>query len=352
MKIELAEVLLAYLFMNAFLSGLCYHVDDFSRRLKGYTLMVYASHYWGQHIREALSLGMPEQHIIERVNCFLAKRSNLESSLQVSLMTPKFPRVHREMLHSTPEDFSFNADRVKSSSRLHVAVCHGLDWVVRDCINKSTERISNQDSFGTSALHEAAGAGSIDLVNMLLTAGAKPLIRDKDGKLPLYHAAKAGHVSIKAILLKHGGSSGASVEREKYDRYDANIFGSYDKLQSLPEAGGQYELSGGRDGPDPSELEVAFCDAAAAGNADVVQQLLNDRENIKLEKYGTKALVLAIQREHEEVLEVLLRGGANPSCPDGSPAIRIPLHQAIRHDHIRIASRCSNPGLILRPEAV
>lgn len=181
-KIELAEVLLVYLLMDAFLSGLCYHVDDFSRRLQNYPSIVYASHYWGQHVREALSLGMPEQHIIERVNCFLAKRSNLESSLQVSLMTAKFPRVHQETFQSTPEDFAFNADRVKSRSRLHVAVCHGLDWVVRDCIDKSPETISNQDSFGTSALHEVAGAGSVVLVNMLLTAGAKPLIRDKVGK--------------------------------------------------------------------------------------------------------------------------------------------------------------------------
>ena len=44
--------------------------------------------------------------------------------------------------------------------------------------------ISYQDCFGTSALHEAAGAGWINLVNMLLTAGARPLLQDENGKSP------------------------------------------------------------------------------------------------------------------------------------------------------------------------
>ena len=183
---------------------------------------------------------------------------------------------------------------------------------------------------------------------MLLTAGAQPMIQDKDGKSPLHYAAKAGHMSIKAILLKHGDIPGSLAEGEIHDRYEENSSGYDDNLQSLMEAGGQRELSSGRDGPNPSELEVAFCDAAAAGNADVVQQLLDDHENIKLEKHGTKAMVLAIQREHEEVLEILLREGANPSCPDGSPAVRIPLHRAMRHGNVRIASRLLDSGANLQ----
>ena len=89
---------------------------------------------------------------------------------------------------------------------------------------------------------------------MLLTAGEKPFIQDKDGKSPLYHTAKADYMCIREILLKYGGRSGSSVERNTHSRYD--------------------EVSGTRDGPKSLELDLAFCDAAADGDADVVQQVL------------------------------------------------------------------------------
>ena len=332
MKIKIVEILLAYLLMDTFLSGLYDDADEFSRRLEHYPLIVYASRYWGHHVHEALSLGMPEQRIIECVNGFLAKRSNLESSLQVSSIISMPPRAQQELLRSTQEDFALYAEKIKSRSTLQVAACHGLHWVVREYIDRFPDMVSYQDLFGRSALHEAAGAGWIDLVNMLLTAGARPLMQDEDGKSPLYHAAKAGHMSIKAILLKYGGSSGSPVEGDTRDRDGANTSGYYENPESLQEKRSLHEFSG-------SQLEIAFYDAAAAGNVDVVQQLLNDRENIDLEKHGTKALLVTIEREQEEVLEILLREGANPSCPNGSPAVRIPLHQAMRRGNVRMASR-------------
>ena len=347
-KIKLVEVLLTYLLMDTFLSGPCDHGDEFSRRLGQYPLMAYASRYWGHHVHEALSPGMPERRIMECVNGFLAKRSNLESSLQVSSIISMPPRAQQELLRSSQEDFTLYTKKIKSRSTLQVAACHGLYWVVREYIDRYPDTVSYQDLFGRSALHEAAGAGWVDVVNMLLTAGARPLIQDEDGKSPLYHAAKAGHMSIKAILLKYGGSSGSPVEGDTHGRDGGNTFGYYENPESLQEKRGPHEFSGGRDEPERSELEVAFYDAAAAGNVDVVQQLLNDRENIELEKHGTKALLVAIEREQEEVLDILLREGADPSCPNGSPAVRIPLHQAMKRGNVRMASRLLDFGANLQ----
>ena len=190
-----------------------------------------------------------------------------------------------------------------------------------------------------SALHEAAGAGWVNLVSILLTAEARPLIQDEDGKSPLYHAARASHMSIKAILLKHGRSSVCPVAQDIHDRYGESSFSYYDEPGSLQQEGSHHNFSDARDESNPSELEVAFFDAAAAGNADVVQQLRDDRENIELENCGTKSLVLAIERQHEEILEILLHEGANPSCPNSSPSVRIPLHRALRYSNGGIASR-------------
>lgn len=211
--------------------------------------------------------------------------------------------------------------------------------IVRQYSDSDPETISNRDFFGTSALHEAAGAGWVNLVNILLTAEARPLIQDEEGKSPLYHAARASHMSIKAILSKYGRISGCPVAQDIHDRYGESSFSYYDVPGSLQQEGSYHNFSDARDESNPSELEVAFFDAAAAGNADAVQQLRDDRENIELENCGTKALVLAIEREHEEVLEILLHKGANPSCPNGSPSIRILLHRAMRYSNVGIASR-------------
>ena len=347
-KIKHARVLLTYLLMDTFLSGPCYNSDDFSRRLEHYPLIVYASKYWGHHVHEALSLGTPEQDIIECVNGFIAKRSNLESSLQVFSITSKPPRAQQELLRSTQEGFALYAEKVKSRSTLQVAAYHGLDWFVQEYIGRFPDMVSYQDFFGTSALHEAARAGWVDIVNMLLTAEARPLVQDEDGKSPLYYAAKAGHMSIKAILLKHGGSSGSPVEGDIHDRYGGDTSGYHENPESFQEKGDLHEFSSGGDKPKPSELGIALCDAAAAGNADVVRQLLADRENIELEKYGTRALLVAIEREQEEVLVILLHEGADHSCPDGTPAVRIPLHQAMKQGNARIASQLLDAGANLQ----
>ena len=55
---------------------------------------------------------------------------------------------------------------------------------MQEYIAQSPEMVLIKDSIGTSALHEAEGAGWIDLVNMLLTAGARPLVQDEDRKSP------------------------------------------------------------------------------------------------------------------------------------------------------------------------
>ena len=102
-KVQLTKALLAYLSLDAFVSGPCYDKKDFNRRLGDYPLMNYASQYWAHHIHGVLSLGTPGQCIFEWVNRFTAKRSNLESSLQVSSMTPKPQKVPQVLSRSTRE---------------------------------------------------------------------------------------------------------------------------------------------------------------------------------------------------------------------------------------------------------
>jgi len=54
---------------------------------------------------------------------------------------------------------------------------------------------------GTTPLHEAAGIGSKDVVELLLAKGADVNARDGEGDTPLHRAAAAGHKDVVELLL-------------------------------------------------------------------------------------------------------------------------------------------------------
>lgn len=68
--------------------------------------------------------------------------------------------------------------------------------------------VDGQDRFGSTALHEAAHAGRVDTVGVLLAAGADPAVRERrfDGT-PADWAAHAGHTELADRLRRQGPAS-------------------------------------------------------------------------------------------------------------------------------------------------
>ena len=64
------------------------------------------------------------------------------------------------------------------------------------------------DKTGESPLHHAAAGGQIEIVTLLLQAGARPDTADHRGFPPLVEAARNGHAEVVRALLKHGARSG------------------------------------------------------------------------------------------------------------------------------------------------
>jgi ankyrin repeat protein len=187
-----AKITLAYLLLKAFSSGPCIS-DALHLRLEEYVFLDYASRHWGFHTRQTLSnlghesrsrspqLSPDEGEIISKVVRLLGRRKNLESLLQVLNPGSQGPRL-------------------STISILQVATRHGLDKVVTGLLQKSPLRVLDVDSNGTTALHEAAQAGWVDLVNMLLKADAQTWPLDKQEKSPWYYAAKKRHSDIMSCL--------------------------------------------------------------------------------------------------------------------------------------------------------
>jgi len=67
---------------------------------------------------------------------------------------------------------------------------------------------------GKTALHEAAGAGSLDATRALLLAGAHPAIKDLSGRTPAQYAAfNLNEPRIYEAIIGAGGGSSVSAAR-------------------------------------------------------------------------------------------------------------------------------------------
>lgn len=161
---RLAKCCMAYISLAAFSTGPCCEAEAYSRRLEQYPFLDYASRHWGQHTRELLPHQKIDGDIFKDIGQLLSKekRKNLESSLQVCEIDPDFHG--RKLVYGTAA-LDLSADKVQSISSLQVATRYGLTRVVQNMMRTSPGMISKQDSYGTSALHEAAREGWDDLVH-------------------------------------------------------------------------------------------------------------------------------------------------------------------------------------------
>tara|TARA_R110002050_G_scaffold81205_6_gene173601 strand:+ start:2100 stop:2486 length:387 start_codon:yes stop_codon:yes gene_type:complete len=102
-------------------------------------------------------------------------------------------------------------------SVLHDAVRNDADpKALSKLLKKKAVSINHQDSDNLQTpLHVACIEGRLDLVKVLLKAGAQPNIRDSSGWTPLHCAAKQGHLRICEALLqnKHIDAGVLTIEK-------------------------------------------------------------------------------------------------------------------------------------------
>ncbi len=142
----------------------------------------------------------------------------------------------------------------------------------------------HRDGKGISPLAIAAFNGDIRMVKRLLTAGADPDPVDRSGKSPIVYASARGFAAIVSALLEAGVDAGRSYGHD---------------LTALMWAAGY-----ANDTPAPDALATArlLLEHGARINA------RDDR--------GMTALMIAAQRNHPRMVEMLLAQGADPGLRD------------------------------------
>ncbi len=77
---------------------------------------------------------------------------------------------------------------------------------VTQMLTQSTAALNQPDKFGLSPLMLASGAGHVDVVSQLLAAGAHVDAQDSVGNTALMYAAGNQHTDIARLLLSHSGN--------------------------------------------------------------------------------------------------------------------------------------------------
>ena len=269
----------------------------------------------------------------------------------------------------------------KSRVLLHATVSGSLETVKLLLAHQADPNVV--DLFGITALYRAAQYGFLDITNVLLVKGANPNKADHNGYTALNQAALYGHTEILKALLARGAehakardilwhaaaSSSLAVVKELLTH---GVKPNECPIALVAAVQGGYQdivlelLANGADPNTPcmfghvaldrafsnerrkianilldnkaSPSPLALVAAAGLGYSDTVQKLLDlgVDPNTLDEKYHTTPLCQAAQYGQLDVVDVLLKGAADPDLPG---EIDTPLYYAANYGHADIVDK-------------
>jgi uncharacterized protein len=167
---------------------------------------------------------------------------------------------------------------------------------------------------GMTALFYAAWAGDAQTVRLLLDAGAhvSPRVERLWACLtPLHAALQQRHREVAAALLEHGADVNAcSPDRERYwptPLQAAARWGADEDVLRLLDHGA--DPNSGSGGPDTLNSGLTW--AAFTGRVGLARLMLERGLDLRDERHRA-ALLLAAERGHVEMVQLLLENGADP----------------------------------------
>lgn len=179
---------------------------------------------------------------------------------------------------------------------IHEAITGGLGWI--DVVQKLLKRgasVESRDTNGQLAIHYASKVNSVEVIGLLLEAGASPNVIDAKGRTPLYMA-----------------------NSNSYTRIDADETAS---IRRLIEAGA---LPNAED----SKGRTPVFKASKNGHAEAVEALIGAGALVQVQDTtGRTPLHYASANNHREVVCKLIVHGADPNATDWDGMK--PLHDAM-----------------------
>eukprot|EP01101_Sappina_pedata_P013178 TRINITY_DN945_c0_g1_i1.p1 TRINITY_DN945_c0_g1~~TRINITY_DN945_c0_g1_i1.p1 ORF type:complete len:1327 (+),score=669.54 TRINITY_DN945_c0_g1_i1:127-4107(+) len=179
----------------------------------------------------------------------------------------------------------------------------------------------------TTHLHTAAINDEHQRLKLLIEAGANVNVEDKDGAMPLHHAAYAGNLKIVKILLKSGAKINAKDDESNTPLHNAALGGHVKVVDYLLSKGAAIDELDEQNG-------TPLLNSCSNGHAPVVDLLIKKAAKLNTADInGTTPLHFACYYGHEEVVRLLLKAGCKVELIDNDGAT--PLHLAATNGHIK-----------------
>ncbi len=172
--------------------------------------------------------------------------------------------------------------------------------------------VNRKVRFGSTALIAAASWGHVAVIKRLIAAGADVNAVNDRLISALGIAAQRGKPDAVKILLLNGATAGPAVEGGPVPLVTASNYGRTEVVRLLLENGADIQA---RD----EDGRTALMAASYRGRPDTVKLLLEMGAETDLQdSYGNTALILAATTGQEQIIRMLLGQGANPHVKNNS----------------------------------
>jgi ankyrin repeat protein len=246
------------------------------------------------------------------------------------------------------------------------AAVRAEDLVAAEAALRAGADPNAKDPAGYAPLHLAAALGQTQMVELLLTTGADPLLTDTQmGATPLHKSAQSGVVDVARLLLERGAFIDQQAPIHGHTALvDAIWHKRVAMVEFLLDRGADphidphdytidqfLQLAFGRDDVTPYRAAVDRARqtsterdreplrlAALAGDADAVRAAIAEGADVNRRATdGQTPLLDAAQRGHTEVVTLLLAAGADPRITDAGNMKATPAHKAGYMGHADVA---------------
>lgn len=198
---------------------------------------------------------------------------------------------------------------------IHVA-SQGKQEIVKMLIEAGS-KVNVKDNRGNLPLHHAAMKGHSSIIKILIDAGSEINVQDKNGWSPLHCAAYWCHPEAVDVLIEHGcdisllnkDQRSALHETCRSPEQKEQKLGQIAKI--LIDKGSDINIKSSDEG-EADFTPLMF--AAYHGHPDVAKALLDAECDIHaVGTNGWTALHWATDRDHQELVYLLLEAGADPT---------------------------------------